>query len=188
LLSPLQVSTNQRDRQLAPSSVPATTKTYTDNQAGCRSDHAYGGPCVPWRGIIHTALLADLPHKSLVRYRCGTAGLMSAARNFTSRPHPEGEDEQGSSTVKFGLLGDRAFLSFPQPPSGGLIPSRSPYNFHCSIRFSSAVGILRLRQGPRQRAPACGTSMAAWRRTTTPVSAATSSTVVLHSSVLTLSR
>ena len=41
-----------------PTRVAASTKTYTDNNAtaaagapgGCRSDHAYGGPCVPWAG------------------------------------------------------------------------------------------------------------------------------------------
>jgi hypothetical protein len=37
--------------------------------------------------------------------------------------------------------------SFPPPqPNGGFIASRSPYNRHTSL---TAVGILRLRQGPR---------------------------------------
>jgi hypothetical protein len=94
---------NQVDNR-ALSSAPASTKTYTDNQSGCRSDHAYGGPCVPWSGVIHTALLAGLPSKSLVRYRCGTADLMSAARNFTSRAHEQEE------TVGFGLVGDQGTI------------------------------------------------------------------------------
>ena len=84
----------------------ATTRTYTDAQAGCRSDKAYGGPCVPWSGVIHTALLTDLPPATLVRYSCGTAaGVMGEPRNFTSRPSPTAAG--GTGSVTFGLLGDQ---------------------------------------------------------------------------------
>ena len=41
-----------------------------------------------------------------------------------------------------------AFLSSLQPPSGGLVPSHSPYNCHTII---IAMGTPRLRQGPRGR-------------------------------------
>ena len=84
-----------------PASVLANTKTYTDNAAGCRSDKAYGGPCVPWAGKIHSALVKLPPAGTIVRYSCGVqGGVMSAWRNFTS---PQLDRE----TVSFGLLGDQ---------------------------------------------------------------------------------
>ena len=84
-----------------PTIVHASNESYTDNAAGCRSDKSYGGPCVPWAGQIHTALLADLPLPgTLLRYSCGTAGAMSGWRNVTS-------PRIGGDTVSFALLGDQ---------------------------------------------------------------------------------
>lgn len=66
--------------------VAADTRTYADGASSCRSDKAYGRPCVPWSGVVHTALLTQLPAHTLVRYSCGTSGGMSSLRNFTSPP------------------------------------------------------------------------------------------------------
>ena len=82
----------------------ASNESYTDNAAGCRSDKSYGGPCVPWAGQIHTALLADLPLPgTLLRYSCGTAGAMSGWRNVTP-------PRIGGDTVSFALLGDQGTI------------------------------------------------------------------------------
>ena len=81
--------------------VAADTRTYADGASGCRSDKAYGGPCVPWSGVIHTALLTQLPANTLVRYSCGTSGGMSSPRNFTSLPA-----SSDAGPVSFALMGD----------------------------------------------------------------------------------
>jgi hypothetical protein len=79
----------------------ADARTYTDNQTGCRSDKAYGGPCVPWNGVIHTALMQSLPARTVVQYSCGTAGQLSAPRNFTTPPRAIDK-----GPVAFALMGD----------------------------------------------------------------------------------
>ena len=93
-------------RAAGSSTVRATTRSYVDNMTGCRSNKAYGGPCVPWSGVIHTALLPDLPSRAPVHYSCGTTGLMSKMRMFTSRGEPEG-GVAGGGQVTFALLGDQ---------------------------------------------------------------------------------
>ena len=98
---PLCMVATSAEGTTPPASVLADTKTYTDNAAGCRSDKAYGGPCVPWAGKIHSALVTLPPAGTTVRYSCGVqGGVMSAWRNFTS-PQLDGD------TVSFGLLGDQ---------------------------------------------------------------------------------
>lgn len=98
---PLCMVATSAEGTTPPASVLANTKTYTDNAAGCRSDKAYGGPCVSWAGKIHSALVTLPPAGTTVRYSCGVqGGVMSAWRNFTS-PQLDGD------TVSFGLLGDQ---------------------------------------------------------------------------------
>ena len=119
----------------------AGTETYSDNKSGCRSDKAYGGPCVPWSGVIHSAVLAGLPPRTRVRYSCGTTGQMSAPRNFTTPP-PLADD---SGPVSFALMGDVG--TSMRNINGGMAQrdpglTFQPYSTTCELCFGlcAAVG------------------------------------------------
>lgn len=102
--------------------APAVCSTYRDDAAGCRSDHAYGGPCVPWNGSICTALLTNLPASARITYTCGgeqrdrinVAGLtLAVPRTFAARSSAD-----DFSPVAFALFGDQGTTAYN--PNGGM--------------------------------------------------------------------